>query len=120
MSDILKELEEIVDRRKTEREEGSYTSYLYDNGLDKVLKKLGEESAETIIAAKNLDACGQDGPKLAEEKEALVGEVGDILYHLVVMLDMLDVDVCEVEDLLRSRMNKTKNLKDYGQLKEDS
>jgi phosphoribosyl-ATP pyrophosphohydrolase len=119
MSDILKELEEIAKRRKAENEEGSYTVYLYKEGLDKVLKKLGEEASETIIASKNLEACNNAELDSCTEKEELVGEVGDLLYHLVIMLDMLGVDVCEVEDLLRSRMNKTKNLKDYTQFESE-
>ena len=120
MSDILKELEEIARCRKEEHEEGSYTAYLYDKGLDKVLKKLGEEAAETIIAAKNLEACGNANLDLCEKKEELTGEVGDLLYHLVIMLDQLNVEVDEIADLLRLRMNKTKNLKDYSQFKENS
>lgn len=54
MSDtVLKDLYQVVLGRKAERQEGSYTCYLFDQGLDKILKKVGEESAETIIAAKN-------------------------------------------------------------------
>ena len=120
MSDILKDLEKIARSRKAEHEEGSYTAYLYDEGLDNVLKKLGEEASETIIAAKNLEACNNAELDSCEEKDALTGEVGDLLYHLVIMLDMLGVDVEEVENLLESRMNKTKNLKNYSQFKENS
>ena len=111
MSDILRELDEIVKRRKAEREEGSYTAYLYDEGLDKVLKKLGEETTETIIAAKNLDVCQNSGLDQDGSRKALEGESGDLLYHLVVMLDMLGVEIDDVEELLRERMKKTKNLK---------
>ena len=119
MTDILKELKEIVEQRRDEHEDGSYTAYLFDKGLDKILKKLGEETSETIIAAKNLETNYKDG-SFPEAKEELAGEVGDLLYHLVVMLDQLNVDVDEIADLLRSRMNKTKNLKDYSQFKENS
>ena len=128
MPDILTDLYEIVERRKAEREEGSYTVYLFDSGLDKILKKLGEETAETIIAAKNLRAAeaaiqGDASTAMTEgepegtaaiaaaEREALVGEAGDLIYHLVVMLNELGVRPEEVEALLRERMKKTGNLK---------
>jgi len=71
---LLDELYELIERRRRERPAGSYTSYLFNEGLDKILKKLGEESTETIIAAKNTDS----GP--------LVAETSDLLYHLLVML----------------------------------
>ena len=66
---MLQELYELIKSREAERPEGSYTTYLFDKGLDKILKKVGEESAETIIAAKN------DDPK------QLVAETADLLYH---------------------------------------
>jgi len=133
MADILKDLYEIVERRKAEREEGSYTVYLLDSGLDKILKKLGEETTETIIAAKNLErysntvisAPGTNGmasgakkeedAKTADDietaREALNGEVSDLIYHLVIMLHALGVEPDEIETLLRARMQKTGNLK---------
>ena len=110
--DLLRELQEIVESRIDEHVEGSYTAYLFDAGLDKILKKVGEECAETIIAAKNLEVCIQNSPTEGEAREALKGEVGDLIYHLIVMLEVLGVDVDEVEDLLRERMKKKGNLKD--------
>jgi phosphoribosyl-ATP pyrophosphohydrolase/phosphoribosyl-AMP cyclohydrolase len=71
---ILSDLFALVEGRKRERPAGSYTTYLFDQGLDKILKKIGEESAETIIAAKN------------EDPNALIGEASDLLYHLIVLL----------------------------------
>src|SRR5258706_4530943 len=71
---VLDDLYALVETRKRERPAGSYTSYLFDEGLDKILKKVGEESAETIIAAKN------------EDRNELVKETADLLYHLVVLL----------------------------------
>ena len=123
MYDLWKDLYGIVEKRKIEHEEGSYTAYLFDMGLDKVLKKLGEETTETIIAAKNLKACvdsGADGETAQKAREDLDGEVGDMLYHLVVMLDMLGIEPDEIEDLLSERMKKTRNLKDTRQTSIDS
>jgi len=111
MPDILNELYDLVERRKAEREEGSYTAYLFDSGLDKILKKLGEECAETLIAAKNLEAREGD----AEARDALVNETGDLIYHLTVMLSELGVRPEEVEAVLRERMQKTGNLKQPSQ-----
>lgn len=71
---LLDELYELIQSRERERPAGSYTTYLFEEGLDKILKKLGEETAETIIAAKNDD----DG--------RLTAEVSDLLYHLLVLL----------------------------------
>ena len=74
LSDILrKEFATILDR-KTNPEEGSYTNYLFDKGEDKILKKVGEEAAEVVIAGKNRD------------KSEIKYETADLLYHLAVML----------------------------------
>ena len=88
---LLHELYELIKRRREERPEGSYTTYLFDKGLDKILKKVGEESAETIIAAKN------DDPK------QLVAETADLLYHLLVMLVAKNVNLDEVRNELAQR-----------------
>mgnify|MGYP001049523197 FL=1 len=74
MEDVLTELYEVVTQRHENPQEGSYTCYLFDQGLDKILKKVGEESAETIIAAKN------------GIKEDTVGEISDLLCHLFGMM----------------------------------
>jgi phosphoribosyl-ATP pyrophosphohydrolase/phosphoribosyl-AMP cyclohydrolase len=71
---VLEEVYRVVSDRRREMPEGSYTTYLFEKGLNKILKKVGEESAETIIAAKDGDL------------EALKAETADLLYHLVVML----------------------------------
>lgn len=71
---LLDRLYALIETRKRERPAGSYTTYLFKEGLDKILKKVGEEAAETIIAAKN----PSDGP--------LVAETSDLLYHLLVLL----------------------------------
>ncbi len=93
---VLDNLYGIVASRKRERPEGSYTSYLFAQGLDKILKKLGEESAETIIAGKN------------DDRGALVKESSDLLYHLLVLLVEREVALEEVRDELISRGKKEK------------
>jgi phosphoribosyl-ATP pyrophosphohydrolase/phosphoribosyl-AMP cyclohydrolase len=70
---VLERLFAVVEGRRRERPENSYTTYLFDQGLNKILKKVGEESAETIIAAKDDDA------------DALTSEMSDLIYHLVVL-----------------------------------
>jgi len=83
-ADILDDIYEIVMGRKREMPEDSYTTYLFKKGLDKILKKVGEESAEVIIGAKN------------RSKEEVVYEVGDLLYHLMVLLAEQDIKPAEV------------------------
>lgn len=73
-ADILEELYEVIAERKQNPKEGSYTTYLFTEGINKILKKVGEESAEVIIAAKDPD------------DEPLIYEAADLLYHLLVLL----------------------------------
>lgn len=87
----LSELYEVVLNRKANRVEGSYTSYLFDKGLDKILKKIGEESAEVIIAAKN------------DDKSELIYEISDLLYHLTVLMVEKGVNFKEIDDELEKR-----------------
>lgn len=96
---VLLDLYEVVLSRKKTKEEGSYTCYLFDQGLDKILKKVGEESAETIIAAKN------------DSAEELIGEVADLLYHLTVLLAEKNVPMQSILKLLDERAQKIGNLK---------
>lgn len=70
----LEELYAIIKGRKETPKEGSYTNYLFDKGIDKILKKVGEEATEVVIAAKN------------EDSRELVYETADVLYHLLVLL----------------------------------
>ena len=88
---VLSELYALIETRKRERPAGSYTTYLFDQGLDKILKKVGEESSETIIAAKNKDA------------SLLAGEVSDLLYHLLVLMVERGVTLEQVCAELRRR-----------------
>ena len=91
LGEVLQSLYSLVESRKHERPVGSYTTYLFDQGLDKILKKVGEESAETIIAAKN------------DDRTALGKEGADLLYHLVVLLVERGVSLEEVGEELISR-----------------
>lgn len=70
----LNELYAIIGERKANPKEGSYTNYLFDKGLDKILKKVGEEATEVVIAAKNPDSW------------EVIYETADLLYHLLVLL----------------------------------
>ena len=87
----LERLYGIIAGRKESPKEGSYTNYLFNEGLDKILKKIGEESSEVIIGAKN-------------NKEELIYEVGDLLYHLLVLLVNERITLDEINSELRSRM----------------
>ena len=91
MHDTFQELYDTVVERKSSQEEGSYTCYLFEKGLDKILKKVGEECSETIIAAKN------------GVKEDTVGEISDLLYHLMVMMVNEGISLDDVKAELDKR-----------------
>lgn len=95
----LNELYQTALDRKANPEEGSYTTYLFNKGLDKILKKVGEENTEVIIAA------------LSQNKEDLVNELGDLFYHLTVLMVEKGVTLEDVEAELARRSKKTHNLK---------
>lgn len=88
---ILYELFRVIKDRQAQRPEGSYTTYLFEKGLDKILKKVGEESAEVIIAAKN------------REKSEVVYESSDLIYHLLVLLVEQGVELSDIFSELKSR-----------------
>lgn len=88
---ILFTLYDIIEDRKQYPIEGSYTNYLFDKGIDKILKKVGEETAETIIAAKN------------DSKEEIIYETSDLIYHLLVMLSNQGVKPEEIFKTLEER-----------------
>lgn len=96
---VFTELYDVVMRRKTEPQEGSYTCYLFDKGLDKILKKVGEECAETLIAAKN------------GVQEDTVGEISDLIYHLMVLMAQQNIPLGDVIEELARRSAKIGNLK---------
>ena len=100
MNDIATQLYNTIVARKDERVEKSYTNYLFEQGLDKICKKVGEECAEVIIAAKN------------NRPDALVGEVCDVLYHLMVLLVERGVAWDEVRAELERRSQKIGNAKE--------
>lgn len=101
MNDTLQALYDVILSRKAEPQEGSYTCYLFDKGLDKILKKIGEECAETIIAAKN------------GVEEDTVGEISDLIYHLMVMMAEQDIPLSAVLAELDRRGQKIGNLKQF-------
>ena len=88
---LLTQLYELIEQRERDRPDGSYTTYLFEQGIDKILKKVGEESAETIIAAKN------------EEATPLVAEVSDLIYHLLVLLVARGVTLDQIRAELARR-----------------
>ncbi|KWX78848.1 phosphoribosyl-ATP pyrophosphatase [Paenibacillus riograndensis] len=88
---VLGELERVIAEREAERPEGAYTTYLFDKGVDKILKKVGEEASETIIAAKNKD------------NAELRLEVSDLIYHLLVLLQERKLPLDEIMDELSLR-----------------
>jgi phosphoribosyl-AMP cyclohydrolase / phosphoribosyl-ATP pyrophosphohydrolase len=93
---VLAELYKLIEQRKELRPEGSYTTYLFNSGLDKILKKIGEEATETVVAAKNPDA------------ERLTSETADLLYHVMVLLVERGVDLSDVIAELKGRRKDPK------------
>jgi phosphoribosyl-AMP cyclohydrolase / phosphoribosyl-ATP pyrophosphohydrolase len=89
--EIINKLESLIAKRWAQRPEGSYTTYLFDKGVDKILKKVGEEASEVIIAAKNRD------------QEELSWEAADLLYHLLVLLREQDLPLDQVLQALEGR-----------------
>ena len=100
-SDIFADLEKQIADRKAHPVEKSYTNYLLDQGVDKVLKKVGEEASEVIIASKNSD------------KTELLGEIDDLLYHLFVLINQTDISLEEVRQKARERHQIEGNKKKF-------
>lgn len=90
-AEFLYELEEIIRKRKVDMPENSYTTYLFTEGVDKICKKVGEEAAEVIIAAKN------------REPVELKWESADLLYHLLVLLQEQELPLQDVLAVLKER-----------------
>ncbi len=87
----LEALMKLIEGRKTNKKEGSYTTYLFEKGLDKILKKVGEESTEVIIAAKD------------EDKKETVYEIADLAYHVMVLMIQAGITLDDVRRELASR-----------------
>ena len=87
----LQGLMKLIEGRKTEKKEGSYTTYLFEKGIDKILKKVGEESTEVIIAAK------------ADDKRETVYEIADLTYHVMVLMIEMGISLEDIFDELASR-----------------
>jgi phosphoribosyl-ATP pyrophosphohydrolase len=99
MKDELQALYDVILERRDTREEGSYTCYLFEKGLDKILKKCGEECTEMIIAAKNAD------------NGELTAEMCDLLYHMLILAAEKGVTLFDLTEELAARAKKTGNLK---------
>lgn len=101
MMDAFKDMYDVVVDRRANPQEGSYTCYLFDKGIDKILKKCGEECTEMVIAAKNND------------KEELANEINDLLYHMIVMMADRGVTVEDIKQIMVERSKKIGNLKQF-------
>lgn len=107
-NEILSALYQTVVNRRDNPKEGSYTCYLLDKGIDKILKKVGEECSETIIAAKNGD------------NSETVSEIADLIYHLTVMMVQQNIPLEDVLAELDKRSEKTGNLKKFHTVDKNS
>ncbi len=92
--DFLVDLEELIQSRREELPEDSYTTYLFNKGIDKIAQKVGEEAVETVIESKN------------SKKKKLVGEAADLLFHLMVLLVERDISMKKVVKRLKKRHKK--------------
>ena len=106
--DAMERLYQVALDRRDNAQEGSYTGYLFQQGLDKILKKCAEECGEVIIAAKN----GKAGET--------VGEISDLLYHLTVLMVNEGIAWEQVEYELERRAQKQGNLKKFHQVDKDT
>ncbi|CAK19945.1 phosphoribosyl-ATP diphosphatase [Listeria welshimeri] len=102
---MLNDLYEEIKKRKEQPKEGSYTNYLFEKGLDKILKKVGEETTEVIIASKN-------------NNQELVNEVADLTYHLLVLLAEKNVSLSSVQAELERREGKLSTTRDRKEIDE--
>ena len=84
-------LARLIEGRKTEKKEGSYTTYLFEKGIDKILKKVGEECTEVIIAGK------------ADDKAETIYEISDLVYHVLVLMTQMGISIDDIKNELASR-----------------
>ncbi|KGM95296.1 phosphoribosyl-ATP pyrophosphatase [Clostridium novyi A str. 4552] len=97
--DVIEELYSVILNRKKYGKENSYTNYLFEKGIDKILKKVGEETTEVIVAAKNAN------------KDDLVAEICDVIYHMIVLMVDKEVSLEEIRSELNKRRKKIGNKK---------
>lgn len=116
--DALNELYQVVLGRQQAPVENSYTCYLFEKGLDKILKKCGEECSEVIIAAKN--AAALQGEQKTEAILETQNEICDLLYHLTVLMVNEGITLDEVNGILKERSRKIGNLKTFHQSNHNS
>lgn len=101
MSDCIRQVYETILDRRDHPVEKSYTHYLFEQGIDKMLKKVGEECSEVIIAAKN------------GHKDDTIGEIADLTYHMLVVMAQQGITLEELEAVLTERHGKSGNLKQF-------
>lgn len=99
MSNVINDLYNVVKDRLDNPVENSYTNYLFNKGTDKILKKVGEECTEVVIAAKG------------DNKDDMVAEICDLLYHLEVLMVDRGIEISSVEEELKKRSAKIGNSK---------
>ena len=111
MNALYEEYKIILSRKNQTEENGgqSYTRYLFKEGINKILKKVGEESAELIIAAKDASS----GAGAEDYNKPVVAEVADLFYHVLIMLAELGIPLSDIEAELEERAVKAGNLKDF-------
>ncbi len=102
LSNVLYEVSKVIEDRKVNPKEGSYTNYLFDKGIDKILKKVGEEATETVIASKN------------DDNKEVIYEMSDLMYHLSVLLSIKGLSWDDVFEELARRELKEGNLKKFN------
>lgn len=106
--DYIRNDYETILARRSAKEDGSYTCYLFEQGIDKILKKVGEESTEMVIAAKN------------GNNDETVGEICDLIYHTLVMMVDQGITIEDVEKVLHKRAEKSGNLKQFHKVDKNS
>lgn len=99
LKNIIEQLYEVIEGRRDNPIEGSYTSYLFKEGVDKILKKVGEETSEVIIGAKN------------NSKDETVSEISDLMYHVLVLMVQQGIGVEDITKELEKRRQKICNKK---------
>lgn len=102
-STIFQSVYDLIKDRQINPIENSYTNYLFEQGTDKICKKIGEEASETIIAAKN------------EDRDELIGEIDDLLYHVFVLMAKKDISLQDIQNKLKERHQITGNKKTFHQ-----